>query len=69
MQLLISTQKNADDKCENNTDLNWFTKSVVYNDNISEDKGQERLWYTVFYVIYNNLLYVYFFILFFLFYF
>lgn len=51
VQLLISTQKNADDKCENNTDLNWFTKSVVYNDNISEDKGKERLWYTVFYVI------------------
>ena len=51
VQLLISTQKNTDDKCENNTDLNWFTKSVVYNNNISKDKGQERLWYTVFYVI------------------
>lgn len=51
VQLLISTQKNADDKCENNTKLNWFTKSVVYNNNISKDKGKERLWYTVFYIM------------------
>jgi len=51
VQLLISTQQKADDKCENNKDLNWFTKLVVYNDNISEDKGLERLVYTVFYII------------------
>lgn len=49
VQLLISTQKKTDSTCENNEKVKL--KVIVYNDDISENKGKEKLAYTIFYII------------------